>query len=53
MNEEDEKWNNARLKRLAILIGTWKNFLTNNDHLDGEEFKKEWLKVRELALANN
>ena len=52
-NEEDEKWNNARLKRLAILIGTWKNFLTNNDHLDGEEFKKEWLKVRELALANN
>ena len=52
-NEEDEKWNNARLKRLEILIDAWKNFLTNNDHLDGEEFKKEWLKVRELTLANN
>ena len=52
-SDEDEIWNNARLNRLNILIATWQNFTKNNNHLNDEEFKNKWLKVRELALVKN
>ena len=50
---ENEEWNNARLKRLNLLIKAWADFIKSNDNLDEETFKKAWLKERDLVLAKN
>ena len=52
-SEENELWNNARLKRLSLLRNTWANFIKNNEDLDEKSFKIEWEKERNLVLAKN
>ena len=52
-SQEDEEWNNTRLKRLNLLKNTWNNFIQENSKLDDKTFKIEWLKERESVLAKN
>jgi hypothetical protein len=52
-SEENELWNNARLKRLNLLRQTWANFIKNNEDLDEKSFKIEWEKERSLVLVKN
>ena len=52
-SQEDEEWNNTRLKRLNLLKDTWNDFIQQNSKLDNKTYKIKWLKERESVLAKN
>ncbi|MCR4265289.1 TAXI family TRAP transporter solute-binding subunit [Nitratireductor sp. ZSWI3] len=49
--EQDEAWNQKRIKRMDALVAAWKDFMPANKSLSPEEFSKAWTAKRKEVLA--
>ena len=50
-SDEQEKYNQALLKRQEVLIAAWGDFNKGNPSSDGAKFTEGWMKARKAALA--
>ena len=50
-SDDQEKHNNALLKRQETLIAAWDNFMKGTPSADAAKFTEEWMAVRKAALA--
>jgi hypothetical protein len=49
--DDQEKHNNALLKRQEILAAAWADFNKNNPPADPAQFREAWMKARNAGLA--
>jgi TRAP transporter TAXI family solute receptor len=50
-SDDQEKYNNALLKRQEILLAAWADFNKSNPPSDATQFTEAWMKARNAALA--
>lgn len=50
-SEDQDKHNNALLKRQEVLIAAWNEFMKGNPSSDAAKFTEEWMAARKSALA--
>ncbi len=50
-SDDQEKHNNALLKRQDVLLAAWADFNKNNPPADQAQFTEAWMKARNAALA--
>ena len=50
-SDDQEKHNNALLKRQEILIAAWNDFMKGSPSADAAKFTEEWMAARKAALA--
>jgi TRAP transporter TAXI family solute receptor len=50
-SDDQEKYNNALLKRQDTLISAWQNYLKTNPSSDEKKFYDGWIEARKAALA--
>ena len=50
-SDDQEKYNNALLKRQEVLIAAWNEFMKGNPSSDSAKFTEEWMAARKAALT--
>jgi TRAP transporter TAXI family solute receptor len=50
-SEDQDKHNNALLKRQEVLIAAWNEFMKGNPSSDAAKFTEEWMAARKAALT--
>ncbi len=50
-SDDQEKYNNALLKRQDVLISAWQDYLKTNPSSDEKKFYDSWIEARKTALA--
>ena len=50
-SDDQEKYNNALLKRQQVLIAAWTEFMKGNPSSDSAKFTEEWMAARKAALT--
>jgi len=50
-SDDQEKHNNALLKRQEVLIAAWNEFMKGNPSSDAAKFTEEWMAARKAALT--
>jgi TRAP transporter TAXI family solute receptor len=50
-SDDQEKFNNALLKRQEVLAAAWTDFMKGNPSADSAKFTEEWMAVRKAALT--
>ncbi|MBR1120260.1 TAXI family TRAP transporter solute-binding subunit [Bradyrhizobium lablabi] len=50
-SDDQEKHNNALLKRQDVLIAAWNEFIKGNPSSDSAKFAEEWMAARKAALT--
>jgi TRAP transporter TAXI family solute receptor len=50
-SDDQEKYNNALLKRQDVLIAAWNEFIKGNPSSDSAKFAEEWMAARKAALT--
>jgi len=50
-SDDQEKYNNALLRRQQVLIAAWNDFTKGNPPADSAKFTEEWMKARHAALT--
>jgi TRAP transporter TAXI family solute receptor len=50
-SDDQEKYNNALLKRQEVLIAAWSEFMKGSPSSDSAKFTEEWMAARKAALT--
>jgi hypothetical protein len=50
-SDDQDRHNNALLKRQEILIAAWEDFIKGSPPSDTAKFTEEWMNARKAALA--
>ena len=50
-SDDQEKYNNALIKRQEVLIAAWNEFMKGNPSSDSAKFTEEWMAARKAALT--
>jgi TRAP transporter TAXI family solute receptor len=50
-SDDQEKYNNALLKRQEVLIGAWNDYIKGSPSADPAKLTEEWMSARKTALA--